>query len=150
MFDSLLFISSLLSSKDLREKETELKIKNEDILAKTQNIDLENIEDTIKNLEKENTSLRDKQKSLIKAQNELSAKIQNLKNLETEALEYKNNVELKQKLELQKEIIDENRKIIEKATEAQKLDKFYILKNKFQQEESNKETLLKNIKKVLF
>lgn len=136
-------------SKDLREKETELKIKNEDILAKIKNIDLENIEDTIKNLENENTSLRDKQKSLIKAQNELSAAIQNLKNLEAEALDYKNNVELKQELELQKEKIDENRKIIEKATEAQKLDKFYILRNKFQQEESNKETLLKNIKKEL-
>ena len=86
------------------------------------------------NLEKENTSLRDKQKSLIEAQTELSADIQNLKNLETEALEYKNNVELKQKLELQKEKIDENRKIIEKATEAQKLDKFYTFDAKLSEQ----------------
>ena len=136
-------------SKDLKEKETELKIKNEDILTKTKNIDLENIEVTIKNLEKENESLRDEQKSLNEAQNELSAKIQNLKTLETEALEYQNNVELKQKLENQKDKIDENKIIIEKATEAQKLDKFYILKNKFQQEESDKDVSLKNIKKEL-
>ena len=136
-------------SKDVKEEESRIKLLEEELLKKCNSIDYENAQTNLENTQKEIAKLTEDQKSLIQKQNEFSATIKELEIKTKAAFEYKQNLENLKKLEAQTEKINEDKKKIQQATEAQKLEKFYALKKQSEKEKIDTENELQNTKILL-